>query len=84
MNDRFECPHCGALCEKDDTYCKKCLEKLTADDIHIFAYIDDSTLTAGRLSAYPIIEDIRITLPEDCDAFVYQVGDYELYANGSK
>jgi len=32
MNDRFECPHCGALCEKDDTYCKKCLEKLTADD----------------------------------------------------
>jgi len=63
---------------------KDVIEKLTADDIHIFAYIDDSTLTAGRLSAYPIIEDIRITLPEDCDAFVYQVGDYELYANGSK
>ncbi len=32
MDGRFECPHCGALCERDDTYCKKCLEKFSFDD----------------------------------------------------
>lgn len=32
MDGKFECPHCGALCEKSDTYCKKCLEKFSFED----------------------------------------------------
>lgn len=32
MDGRVECPHCGALCEKDDKYCKKCFNKFSFDD----------------------------------------------------
>ncbi|MBR2453772.1 MAG: hypothetical protein IKB35_02095, partial [Clostridia bacterium] len=60
-------------------------DKLTADNIHIYATVDDlgvyyeyTTMLTAK------IEGITITLPDGCEGIVYRVGSFGVYAKKTK
>ena len=61
------------------------VDKLTADNIHIYATVDDlgvyyeyTTMLTAK------IEGITITLPDGCEGIVYRVGSFGVYAKKTK